>query len=53
MADRYRKWAEESSGSKAEEFRQLADSSERSANELDELLRREEQPAASRRQNEP
>jgi hypothetical protein len=44
MAVRYRKWAGEASGSAAEEFDQLADSSEHSANELEALLRREEQP---------
>lgn len=43
MADRYRKWASGAATEyQAEEFRQLADSSEQSANELAEILRQED-----------
>jgi hypothetical protein len=38
-AARYRKWANQAGVYQAEEFRQLADSSEQSANELEEILR--------------
>ena len=41
MAADYRKWANETSGFKADEFRQLAESSEHSANELDKVLRQQ------------
>ena len=44
MAVRYRKWAEQANKYQAEEFLQLADSSEQSANELEEILRRKGNP---------
>ncbi len=40
MAARYRNWADQASAYQVEEFRQLADASEQSANELEEMLRR-------------
>ena len=39
MAARYRKSADQADAYQAEEYRQLAESSEQSANELDEILR--------------
>jgi hypothetical protein len=39
MAARYRTWAAQAGAHQAEEFRQLAESSEQSANELEEILR--------------
>lgn len=39
MAARYRKWADQAGAYQAEEFRQLAESSEQSAEELEEVLR--------------
>jgi len=44
MALRYREWAEQANKYQAEEFLQLADSSEQSANELEEILRRKGAP---------
>jgi hypothetical protein len=44
MAVRYRKWAEQANKYQAEELLQLADSSEHSANELEEILRRKGNP---------
>ena len=44
MAVRYREWAKQANKYQAEEFLRLADSSEQSADELEEILRRKNSP---------